>query len=106
MSLLTLFVSAAILSVACSVSAADHKVIQKEMEFHPKELSIKIGDSINFVNADIGTHNAYVSSGTFQFDLQAQPPGSSKTVQFTREGIFEIRCAMHPRMKLKVTVAP
>jgi plastocyanin len=94
------------LEVAYLAVAADHKIIQKEMAFHPNELSIKVGDNIHFINADIGTHNAYVSSDTFQFDLQAQQPGNSKSVTFTRPGVFEVRCAMHPRMKLKVTVTP
>jgi plastocyanin len=106
MSYFALFILTVLLLSASRSSAAEHKILQKEMAFSVKEISIKVGDSINFINADIGTHNVYLSSDVFQFDLQAQPPGSSKTVQFTKPGMFELRCAMHPRMKLKVIVTP
>jgi plastocyanin len=92
-----------LLLAASSAAAAEFKIIQKNMEFSVKETTIKVGDTLNFINADIGTHS---SSEIFSFDLEAQQPGSSKSVQFTKTGVFELRCAMHPRMRLKVTVTP
>jgi plastocyanin len=95
-----------LLLAASSAAAAEFKIIQKNMEFSLKETTIKVGDTLNFINADIGTHNIYSSSEIFSFDLEAQQPGTSKAVRFTKAGVFELRCAMHPRMRLKVTVTP
>ena len=40
------------------------------------------------------------------FDLGTAPQGQAKSIAFTKVGKFEIECAIHPEMKLIVTVAP
>ena len=86
--------------------AAEHKIAQKDMEFSRKEITITVGDTIVFVNTDTATHNVFSASENFHFDSQMQEPGKSSAVQFSKAGSFDIRCAMHPKMKLKVTVVP
>jgi|RhiMetdeSRZDD1v2_1073273.scaffolds.fasta_scaffold32145_5 plastocyanin len=98
--------SLGLLLAATAAPAAEHKVTQKNMEFSNKEISIKVGDTIHFVNTDNVTHNVFSASDTFQFDAQMQEPGQTTAVRFTKAGVFEIRCAMHPKMKLKVTATP
>jgi hypothetical protein len=50
------------------------------------------------------THNIFSASKGHEFNLKAQAPGASASVQVSGDVDIEIRCAFHPRMKLVVTV--
>lgn len=89
-----------------STQAVAEEVIitQKGKAFSEKEITIKAGDSITFVNGDDVTHNVYSRSKGSKFDSGAQAPGSSMTQTFDAPGKAKVRCAIHPRMKLTVNV--
>ena len=92
------------LAAAAHLAAAEYTVVQKDRKFSVSELAIKPGDSIVFKNADDVTHNVFSLSKDTQFDIHRQAPGDSSAVPFPNEGVVEIRCAIHPTMKLIVTV--
>jgi len=92
--------------VAGPASAADHSIIQKDKAFSEKTLAIKVGDRITFSNADSITHNVFSATRGMEFDLRTQVPGQSSTVPFSKAGSLLVECAIHPKMKLQVTVAP
>lgn len=77
-------------------------VTQKGKVFSPGEITVKPGARITFVNDDTVVHN--VVSREAHFDLQAQQPGGKSVAQFNDLGTYEVRCAIHPGMKLKVRV--
>jgi plastocyanin len=80
-------------------------VSQKGREFKPGEMTIKRGDAIAIVNDDADLlHHAYLKSAAFSFDSGDQKPGSRFEIAFPEVGTFTIRCAIHPKMKLVVTV--
>lgn len=89
---------------AASVFAADHEVIQKDRSFSQAEITVKPGDSVTFKNSDDITHNVFSMTPGMEFDLRRQAPGASSTVPFNKEGVSEVRCSIHPKMKLMVTV--
>src|ERR1044072_5799506 len=94
---------AAGLFLAVAVSAAtgvDIKIVQKNKAFSTSALTIKAGDALTFVNADQGAHNVYAVEPGLAFDLRLQPPGSAGTVRFSRAGVANVACAIHPRMNL------
>ncbi len=64
------------------------------------ELKIKAGDTVEFVNSDSVKHNVFLED-TFNF---VQPPGSKDKQQFKKSGSYEVRCAIHPKMKIKINV--
>ena len=82
----------------------EHPVDQKNKEFSQTEITIKPGEKIVFNNGDTVTHNVFSNSKVNPFHIKIQQPGSSSTVQFENEGVTEVRCAIHPKMKLMVTV--
>lgn len=84
--------------------AADHQVTQKDRSFSQAEITIKPGDKVIFQNADEVTHNVFSLTPGMEFDLRRQAPGASSTVPFEKEGTAEVRCSIHPKMKLLVTV--
>jgi plastocyanin len=84
--------------------AADHQIIQKDRSFSQSQITIKVGDKIVFQNADDVTHNVFSITPGMEFDLRRQAPGASSSVPFDKAGVAEVRCSIHPKMKLIVTV--
>jgi plastocyanin len=92
-------------SILASVAVAEDVVVsQKDKAFSEKKISVKVGDTISFVNDDDITHNVYSRSKGHKFDIGAQRPGTSVSHQFSAPGKVKVRCAIHPRMKLTVNV--
>ena len=69
-------------------------------------LSIKVGDKVSFRNDDPFAHNVFTLSDPMQFDLGTYPQGQAKSVSFAKAGLYEVECAIHPEMKLLITVKP
>ena len=87
-------------------AAADVTVIQKNQEFSVRQLTIDMADRVTFVNNDTVTHNVYSETKGSEFEIELQPPGRTDSVRFSRPGVVEVRCAIHPNMKLRVDVKP
>jgi len=84
--------------------AEDVTITQEDKAFSAKEVTIKAGDSITFVNNDSVTHNVYSRSKGNKFDSGAAASDTSMTQVFNTPGKVKVRCAIHPRMKLTVNV--
>lgn len=93
---------AAVTNVA--LAAGSTTVNQADKKFSTTELTINKGDTIVFKNDDPFTHNVFSQSPGIAFELKVQKPGESSEIVFAREGTGEVRCAIHPQMKLKLTV--
>ena len=93
---------AAVTNVA--LAATSTTVNQADKKFSTTEMTINKGDVIIFKNADPFTHNVFSQSPGIAFELKVQKPGESSEIVFAREGTGEVRCAIHPQMKLKLTV--
>ena len=103
LNIITFAATALLIASGTVASAAEVVVTQKAKKFDQQKVTINKGDSIKFVNADSITHNIH-SRGAGKFDLGAQKPNTAMTHVFAADGTFKIRCAIHPKMKLKVTV--
>lgn len=86
------------------VAAAESVIVQKDRAFSQTQVNIKPGDSILFKNSDDVVHNVFSTSAGMEFDIRRQAPGGSSSVPFSKEGVAEVRCSIHPKMKLVVTV--
>jgi len=89
---------------ACIAAAESHSVSQKDKAFSEKEITVKVGESITFKNEDGVAHNVFSSTAGQEFNLKNQAPGAESTQTFNTEGTCEVRCAIHPKMKLTVHV--
>ena len=90
--------------VTGATAAAEYVVTQKDKSFDKDSLTLNKGDSIKFVNADKIAHNIHSRSPGDKFDLGKQNPGESTSRTFEKDGTFKVRCVIHPKMKLLVTV--
>ena len=84
--------------------AAETLVYQREITFVPERIEIKAGSPVVFVNDDRFGHNVYSETPGADFDIGRQPAGQRTPVVFRRAGTFEVRCRIHPKMRLDVVV--
>jgi plastocyanin len=103
MNKMTLF-GVILVCISMNVYAADHEVIQKNLDFSPKKLEIKVGDTVTFKNEDSTIHNVYSLSEANTFDLGGSPKGKAKTVTFDKPGVIDVECAVHLNMKMAIEV--
>lgn len=92
---------AVLLLLPSAAFAADSVIVQKGRAFNPKEVAIVRGDTLTFTNEDEFIHQMYASD---LFDSDEKRPGQKLTESFPRSGTFEVRCHIHPKMKLVVRV--
>lgn len=96
--MLALFISAPFLS------AKEYVVGQKNKEFTEKTLTLNAGDTVKFENQDPFFHNVFSLSELKTFDLGSFKKGKSKTVTFDKPGKVDVECAIHPNMRLEITI--
>ena len=87
-------------------AAQEHVVAQKNKSFSIKKLTVKVGDTVKFVNEDSFAHNVFSLSAAKSFDLGSFGNGGSKSVTFDKPGKVEVECAVHPDMRLDIEVTP
>lgn len=92
------------LAVATSAVAKDHLISQKGKAFSAEELTISVGDKVVFKNEDDTSHNVFSSGEGMKFNLGIQKQGAESSHSFDKPGTVEVRCAIHPKMKLKIVV--
>jgi plastocyanin len=93
------------LGAALAQSGGAPVVGQKDKTFSQEAVTLKAGGSIRFVNDDTVAHNITVREAGGPSRAGAlQRPGEESTVAFPNAGEHEVRCAIHPRMRMAVTV--
>ena len=88
-----------------TAAAADFTVRQKNRTFSVRQLTVKAGDQVTFVNDDAVSHNVVSEAKGLEFDF-VQRPGRADTVRLAQPGVAEVSCAIHPAMKLRILVTP
>jgi plastocyanin len=79
-----------------------YRILVKDMSYGPAPAQVRVGDTIEWVNADIFRHTATARDGRFDLELA---PGASGVTRLDRPGAVEIYCRYHPGMKLRMTVS-
>ena len=92
------------LSVTTLVAAGMVTVSQQNRAFSVAGLQLRPGDTVHFSNDDRFRHQIYVQSPSFNFESDEQAPGTTVDIPFSRAGLFEVRCHIHPKMLLPVDV--
>lgn len=76
--------------------AATHRVVMKATSYAPAELTVRLGDSIVWVNKDFFPHTVTAAD---HFDSGSIDPGSSWKYTPKRRGEYAYTCIFHPNMK-------
>ena len=93
-------------AISCSgiVVGAEFEVGQINKAFVVTELKVKVGDTVSFKNNDAFAHNIFSLSDTKSFDLGSYQFGQTRKVVFDKAGTVEVECALHPGMKMTISV--
>jgi plastocyanin len=88
---------------ACGKPAsATYTVTLANMAYGPAPADLRVGDAIEWVNADIFQHSATARDGSFDVDLASK--AHVRTV-LTRPGRVNFYCRYHPGMAGALVVA-
>jgi plastocyanin len=83
--------------------AADHAVDIAGFAFSPQSITVAIGDTVTWTNADVQGHTATADDGSF--DTGTIAGNSSKSATFDTAGTFAYHCRIHPAMTATIVVA-
>lgn len=96
-----LLILAATLLPLAALAQATHVIVQKGRRFSQGEITLNRGESLTFTNDDEFIHQMYVDG---LFDSDEKNPGEKLVQPFIRTGTFEVKCHIHPKMRLVVHV--
>jgi plastocyanin len=74
----------------------------QNLAYNPSAVTVAVGDTVQWINADDITHTVTADNGT-EFD-QTLTPGDSFQHVFLSAGDFPYHCTIHPFMHGSVTV--
>jgi hypothetical protein len=86
------------------LAPAHATIRQKAKTFLPHILAVTAGTLVDFPNDDPIFHNAFSNYDGQIFDLALYPPGSTRSVRFTRPGVVRIFCNIHASMSAVIVV--
>lgn len=77
-------------------------VTQKNRAFGTREVAVNRGTVVRFGNEDDYPHQIRVSGPGFDFESDLQAPGETMNVTLATQGVYEVRCGIHPRMRMTI----
>ena len=81
--------------------ARTHVILVGNLSFGPAPNSVRVGDTIVWLNKDIFRHTATARDNSFDLDL---PPGARAQTVVKKIGILDYYCRFHPGMTGKISV--
>lgn len=79
-----------------------HTVRMAKMVFGPAPTGVRVGDIVEWVNADIFQHTVTARNGAFDVDLK---PGAKARTVLKAAGLVAFYCRYHPGMTGRLVVA-
>ena len=71
---------------------------QRNLNFYPHILAVRVGSTVDFPNDDRVFHNVFSFKDGKRFDLGMYPVGAVRHVTFDKPGLSRIFCNIHPNM--------
>ena len=84
--------------------SAEISIVQRDERFHPNRIELKRGQSLKVTNEDRFVHHVFVEAPDMKYDSGEQRPGRVLSIPFEKAGEYVLECAIHLKMKLRVTV--
>ena len=79
-------------------------VSQRDRQFTTASVVVPLNGILQVENDDEFVHQIYINAPTLTYESDEQEPGRTVDVHLTKPGMFEVRCHIHPRMLLQITV--
>lgn len=85
--------------------ATEIEIDQVGQRFSKPSLTLQIGSIVRFLNQDDVTHNiSVINEHNDAVDEGLQRPGQNIVVLLDKNGRFIVRCSIHPRMKMVISI--
>ncbi|HEY6660466.1 MAG TPA: cupredoxin family copper-binding protein [Pyrinomonadaceae bacterium] len=79
-----------------------NEVVIQNFSFQPATLTVAVGTKVTWVNRDDDPHTA--TDTEKRFASKALDTGDSFSTEFTKPGIYNYYCALHPKMTGQIIV--
>jgi plastocyanin len=89
-------------STPATTAGSGHQVIMTNRSYDPREITVKVGDTVTWVNQDAPKHDVVANNGEFKSTLFDK--GQSFSFTFTKAGTYPYYCSIHPGMTGTVIV--
>lgn len=95
---------ASVTTATSFVPVGDNAINIANMAFTPSALTVKVGQTVTWVNRDQEPHT--VAAGDGSFHSPGMGADGTFSFTFTKPGTFDYVCGIHPFMHGSVTVTP
>ena len=89
-------------AAAATNSISKNEILIESNTFKPDSVTIKVGDSIKWINKDSYNHTVTAKNG--EFDSGDIAGGAEFSFTFAKEGTYEYLCGIHTFMKGTIIV--
>ena len=93
-----------LLQIASAAPAFAGEVVHvkiSDLAFTPAEITVRVGDIVEWVNDDFIDHTATATAADWDVMVRT---GQSAQLQLTKAGMFDYFCRFHPNMTGKIRV--
>lgn len=87
-------------------AVAPPQIEQLDRRFQPDLVVVPVGSTVTFPNMDPIFHSVFSLSKAKTFDLGSYDKGETRKVVFSKPGIVDIYCHLHPNMSATIVVTP
>jgi len=91
-----------VVAVAAASQAAETQVKIDNFTFNPRQVTVRAGDTVTWVNGDDIPHT--VTSKTLVFRSHALDTDDKFSFTFTKPGTYDYFCSLHPMMTGSIVV--
>lgn len=85
----------AMAGAASALAGERTRITINDLDFAPPNVTVHVGDTVEWINKDIVEHTASARNGAFDV---ATPKGKPASVRMKAAGNFEYYCRLHPNM--------
>jgi len=89
-------------SVVQEFGPQTYKIDLIDFDISPRELTIKVGDSVTWTNQGSAKHDVRSNDGSF-YSIPLET-GESYTFTFNQAGTFKYKCGLHPGVEGAIIV--
>ena len=82
------------------------EVVIQDYKYAPAALTIKVGTTVKWTNAEKRTSHSILFTGPAGFESERLFPGESWQRRFDTPGSYPYSCGPHPEMKGQIDVTP
>jgi plastocyanin len=86
-----------------SPAGTTQSIVMKGIAFEPKQVTVHVGDTLDWINQDIVAHTATAEDKSWEVNVL---PGKNGRMVMKAAGTFNYICRYHPNMAGEVIVEP